>query len=530
MRYRIRIVLAVVCLGVALALLPGCGGGGSGGAQTTTATIEIAWPDRDRVLPLLAESIAIVVTGPEGFTAAKTENRPVAGGTSLVTFTALPVGQLVFTATAYPQADAQGVAQATGAVAHAAQANVPLAVTLTMASTIATVTVGPAASSVSPEGTVQLTATAKNAADQIVLVPVTGGFTWSSSNESMATVDADGLVTGVSLGTVTITAVEDDSGKSGTATVTVVPFVIDLGTLGGTFSRALGINDAGQVVGEAQTEIGSYRAFRWTAAGGLQDLDPLATGESLAAAINADGQVAGSGIPDSEFSFYAFRWTDGDGVQFLGALGGSWSNGYGINDTGQVAGQAMTEAGAYHAFRWTSGGDMQDLGALGGETSVAYGINSAGQVVGQAETLGGDNLAFRWTAAGGMQDLLGAPGSAGGVAYDINDAGQIVGAVYNGNWRAFLWSPGDGLQDLGVFPGGLHSVANAVNEDGIVVGYALTSTGEKHAFRWTPDGGLQDLGTLGGAESEARGINAAGQVVGWARTSTGDQHACLWTP
>lgn len=53
--------------------------------------------------------------------------------------------------------------------------------------------------------------------------PLTGSaVTWSSSDQSKATVDADGNVTGVAIGSATITATNPASTKAGTATVTVV--------------------------------------------------------------------------------------------------------------------------------------------------------------------------------------------------------------------------------------------------------------------------------------------------------------------
>ncbi|HEY7480636.1 MAG TPA: galactose oxidase-like domain-containing protein [Gemmatimonadales bacterium] len=80
---------------------------------------------------------------------------------------------------------------------------------------VASVEVTPATASVPVDATVQLTATAKDAAGQ----PLTGrSFTWATSAPGVATVSA-GIVTGVTQGSATITATSE--GKSGTAAVTV---------------------------------------------------------------------------------------------------------------------------------------------------------------------------------------------------------------------------------------------------------------------------------------------------------------------
>jgi Big-like domain-containing protein/calcineurin-like phosphoesterase family protein len=72
----------------------------------------------------------------------------------------------------------------------------------------AAISVSPSSASIEVGGTVQLTAT-----------PAKSKYTWRSSNPSAATVDAQGLVTGVAAGTATITA--SSSGSSGTAEITV---------------------------------------------------------------------------------------------------------------------------------------------------------------------------------------------------------------------------------------------------------------------------------------------------------------------
>jgi hypothetical protein len=82
---------------------------------------------------------------------------------------------------------------------------------------VASVQVTPGSATISVGGTVQLTATPKDAADQ----PLTGrAITWQTNAPQVATVSATGLVSGVGEGgPATITATSE--GKSGTASVTV---------------------------------------------------------------------------------------------------------------------------------------------------------------------------------------------------------------------------------------------------------------------------------------------------------------------
>ena len=87
---------------------------------------------------------------------------------------------------------------------------------------VASVTVTPASASVQVDATVQLTATPKDGNGN----PLTGRtVTWQTSNATVATVDANGLVTGKAAGgPVTITATSE--GKSGTSAITVTPIPV----------------------------------------------------------------------------------------------------------------------------------------------------------------------------------------------------------------------------------------------------------------------------------------------------------------
>src|SRR6266481_1037209 len=81
---------------------------------------------------------------------------------------------------------------------------------------VATVTVSPATLSLQVGATVQLSATTRDANNNVLTGRV---VTWSSSNTGISTVSASGLVTAVAAGSATITALSET--KTGTAAITV---------------------------------------------------------------------------------------------------------------------------------------------------------------------------------------------------------------------------------------------------------------------------------------------------------------------
>jgi uncharacterized protein YjdB len=97
---------------------------------------------------------------------------------------------------------------------------------LTTVAPVATVVVSPASASIVAGATQQLTATTKDASNNVL----TGrAVTWASSNTAAATVDANGLVTAVAVDTATITATSE--GKVGKSTITVTPAPVPVGTV-----------------------------------------------------------------------------------------------------------------------------------------------------------------------------------------------------------------------------------------------------------------------------------------------------------
>src|SRR5438552_2329880 len=85
---------------------------------------------------------------------------------------------------------------------------------------VATVTVAPPSAGLNTGQTVQLSATTKDSAGNVLAGRV---VTWGSSAPSVATVTSGGLVTGVAAGTATMTATSEGRRRTSAATVTFVP-------------------------------------------------------------------------------------------------------------------------------------------------------------------------------------------------------------------------------------------------------------------------------------------------------------------
>ena len=119
--------------------------------------------------------------------------------------------------------------------------------------------------------------------------------------------------------------------------------MVDLGTLGGSFSQAYAVSNSGQVVGQSALPTEEIRAFSWTSAEGMVD---------------------------------------------LGTLGGSFGNPVAVSNSGQVVGLSTTSKGESHATLWTT--DRYNFRFSGVKKPPAFNEAVAGRAVSVSFSLGGN--------------------------------------------------------------------------------------------------------------------------------------------
>src|SRR5436309_2609894 len=137
----------------------------------------------------------------------------------------------------------------------------------------------------------------------------------------------------------------------GRAAASVQLSIIDLGTLGGTYSAAQAINNRGEIVGESSTASGELHAFLWQD-GTMIDLGTLGGEGSVAQSINNRGQVVGVSLTSEGDVVHAFLWQNSIMID-LGTLGRAFSNAEAINERGQIAGFSENRSREFHAVLWT---------------------------------------------------------------------------------------------------------------------------------------------------------------------------------
>lgn len=286
------------------------------------------------------------------------------------------------------------------------------------------------------------------------------------------------------------------------------PVLTILGTLPGERnSFVTGMSaDGGVVVG-----MSGSRPFRWTAQGGMQELDAVSggAGNSTVTAISADGSTA-----VGRSAGYPCRWQIGSPPQNLGpAPLVMFAQATAVSGDGsEVVGYGSAYGGGPFPvvaipFRWKQSTGMSLL------SPEFYTLNSDDELIGVAMIASGDRVTgwrhrigsvFRAVVvnrAGSLTPIGPLDGGLDTFGTCMSADGSKVGGFGNrfpsGADRFFRWAEGSGLQDLGHHPSGANSYAFCMSGNGWAMGGSTErfySPAARACF-WTPMLGVVDLNT-----------------------------------
>lgn len=326
--------------------------------------------------------------------------------------------------------------------------------------------------------------------------------------EGPMSINASGQVTGTTVvGTLQGFRWNPNSPNSALGTLSVLAL-----PKGATNSHGNAINSKGEVAGRTfkavANRLSNEYATYWNANGSPAIIKPASGGFSNAFGINDPGQLVGQAI-FSNNTYQAFLWTAGKLVNIGSTVSSGPSTASSINTYGTVLGSYTLSDGSSQPFLWTPNvsngpiGTVSVLNQIIVDTSTSHVLNDAGQIVGRDSASG--QAAIFDPANGSVQDLDPTGVFYGSFGWASNNVGQVVGSgdigysVYGFNVQAFLWDPISGMRNLmdptqfsiydtsgNPISGVNLMVAYDVNDKGQIVGYLKNSANQLRIYLLTP--------------------------------------------
>jgi alpha-tubulin suppressor-like RCC1 family protein/uncharacterized protein YjdB len=401
------------------------------------------------------------------------------------------------------------------------------AVTVGPAVPVASVTVAPDVATVLAQATVQVAATLRDATGRVI-----GGrpITWSSDDEAVATVDANGLVTGASAGSAAVSATSE--GVSGFARITVT--IIDFASVsaGGHSTCGLGISGAGYCwgwnyygqLGNGSTDssavpvavIGGF-TFTTVTSGLLNACGVTTTGAAYCWGYNLGNGPISSAVPVPVIGGLTFTTVTLGALYACGLTTTGAAYCWGINDNGQLGNGSTNYSGV----------PVPVVGELTFTTVTAGGNHACGLSVTGAAYCWGNN--DNGQLGNGSTNFSAVPVPVvGGLTFSTVTAGGGHACGLTATGAAYCWG-NNGNGQLG---------NGSTNFSGVpvpVVGgltFTMVTAGGGHACGLTATGaaycwGNNDNGQLGNGSTNFSGVPVP--VVGgltFTTVTAGGGHTC----
>jgi uncharacterized membrane protein len=313
-----------------------------------------------------------------------------------------------------------------------------------------------------------------------------------------------------------------------------------LRTLGGLFGNAVAVNHQGVAVGIADDAKGVAQPVLWRGTTPQRLVTGLSG--SVPLAVNAAGQVIGTGVDAATASPAGWAWSRGRATR-LKAHEHRAARPESISDHGVIVGALLPDEGGpaeasahahedhdYWAALWASpSSEPVVLSPLRGDQGAhAFAVDGRGRAAGISQ--GATFTPVVWEASG-QPRALPTLGGGYGIVRGLSDSGVAVGDAVraDGADHAVMWDAAGRITDLGVPAGARSARAETILPNGVIVGTAeLPVPGggwRTQAVQWTAPGAMQVLPAAAGAAANAGDSTT---VAGYRADGAGGRHPTLW--
>src|SRR5215469_10361048 len=226
------------------------------------------------------------------------------------------------------------------------------------------------------------------------------------------------------------------SSASGSFTFTAINFP------GATRTRAVGLNDSGDIVGDYRDASGVFHGYLLSQ-GTFTTFDPPGSLRTRGNDINNSGVIGGHFLGNDKVE-HSYLLDQGNFTifDFPGASGTAFQ---GMNDRGDVVGGYNDSSGRGHGFLLSDGNftTIDFPGAF--STTFPGSISANGDIVGFYDDKSG--LFHGFQLEGGSFSTIDFPGAVSTVALRVNEPGQVVGFYNLAGQLGFLATPNPPAQN-----------------------------------------------------------------------------------
>jgi uncharacterized membrane protein len=264
----------------------------------------------------------------------------------------------------------------------------------------------------------------------------------------------------------------------GDASATAVMTFVVIDPPGATQSRALGMNEVGDVVGLYRDTAGAMHGFLRSPRGEFSTIDVPGATFTIAHGINNLGEIVGRFGEAGTGHVRGFALAEGE-YAYFDFPGSTHIEPEDINEKGEVSGKYLDSDGRQHGFILIDE-TFETIDVPGAATTDAQSVCNSGTIVGDIGDAG-DTKVQSFTMAEGILNILDFPGASVTAARFRSEAGAIVGIVIDDNGQHGFRRDRYGTYVTIDVPGATQTSIFAGNDQGNVAG-SFTAGGYEYAF------------------------------------------------